>query len=696
MKSTSIQVVLLATLLLGAGAVAPAQAETTARREVSLQVAVRNGDQAGDTSRSEKIDQFIEQSLSEAGQSPNSIVDDETFLRRAYLDIVGRIPTIVEARQFLSSTQRDKRELLVHRLIESPGYVHHQFSFWADLLRAKSDMEKQGLPPAFYTAWIKESLLENTPYDQWVREMLTAKGYAWSNPATGYFQRDQGMPLDNMANTVQVFLGTSLQCAQCHDHPLDVWTRLDFYRMAANTYHLSTVKFDGAQWTEMKRILAEREASKEVRSWASRTFAMLKRKVFDAERELRLPEDYVGNDAQPGQVVQPRTIFGAVSHDDRSGDLQQDYAEWLTSTENPRFTKVIANRMWKKVMGHALIEPVDSLTDDSTASHPELLAYLEAVMKDVGYDLRKFQEILYKTKMYQRAVSTQDWVGEEPYLFPGPLLKQMTAEQLWDSFVTLMAPNIDLRQSKEYQQLPYLRANLIAYESATPAELVEASYQAEKVRRLHNETDEKTFLLNKRITAAEQAGHVDRVNELKSDLARLEHFRDHEIPMRHDGTNWLYKSLDEYRTAMGLPGDQLEDDAVGYWDRPETHWCVRASELASPEDPQHPLRVFGQSDREQVDNASSGPAVPMVLTLLNGEFFNSISQLESVAMQNTLAAHSLTDKVESLYLTLLSRPPTEDEVTLMMQELERAEDTNVVVKDIIWALINTREFLFIR
>jgi len=553
-----------------------------------------------------------------------------------------------------------------------------------------------GGPSDFYTTWIKQSLRENTPYDQWVREMLTAQGYVWSTPAAGYFQRDQAMPLDNMANTVQVFLGTRLECAQCHNHPFEAWTRHDFYRMAAYRHHLSTVNFHQAQWPEMQRLLDQRGASKDVRTWASRTFALLKRRVYDAERQLQLPEDYADDDAQPGQVVQPATIFGDATCGESVCDHQQAFAEWLASPHNPHFTTVITNRMWKKVMGRGLIEPVDDMNQSASASHPELLQYLETLMVENQYDLRQFQRVLYNTRTYQRAVCSRDLVEEDRYYFPGPPLKQMTAEQLWDSLMTLMAPDIDLRQGERFRALHYLRENLCGYERATPEELVDASYQAAEVRRLNNETQEKLFALEKRIAEAEKSGDADIVKQLRAEVSELEHYSNHEIPIRIDGRTWLYRTQDEYRQAKRMSLEESLPHVDSYWSAPERNWCVRAAELSSPADSDHPLRTFGQSDREQIDNASSGPTIPLALTLMNGEYFKMVHHAESMLMRNVRSARSPAETVEVLYLTLLSRFPSEDEAQVMAAAQGHAAEPQEAVEDAAWALINTREFMFVR
>ncbi|MBL8898448.1 MAG: DUF1549 domain-containing protein, partial [Planctomycetes bacterium] len=174
------------------------------------------------------IDRLVDADLARAGVPANPPSDDATFVRRAYLQIVGRIPTAEEARAFLADRSAEKRTQLIDRLLVSPGHESHLFTWYADLLRAKSRLANQisGEP---YLHWIKSAVAANEPYDQIARDLLTASGaaHARENGETGYYLRDRGMPEDNMANTARVFLGTRLECAQCHNHPFDKWTQKD-------------------------------------------------------------------------------------------------------------------------------------------------------------------------------------------------------------------------------------------------------------------------------------------------------------------------------------------------------------------------------------------------------------------------------------------------------------------------------------
>jgi len=184
---------------------------------------------------SEKIDALIEEGYKTHKITPNGPTTDEAFVRRIYLDIIGRIPSMEEAKAFLDSAEAGKRAKLIDQLLDSEGYVSNWYNWWADILRMETGL--RGDAGQAYAAWVKDSLRNNKPYDQFVRDLITADGYVWDNGAVGYYLRDAGMPLDNMSNTTQIFLGTRLACAQCHNHPFDKWTQKDYYEMAAFTFH---------------------------------------------------------------------------------------------------------------------------------------------------------------------------------------------------------------------------------------------------------------------------------------------------------------------------------------------------------------------------------------------------------------------------------------------------------------------------
>ena len=162
-------------------------------------------------------------------------------------------------------------------------------------------------------------------------------------------------------------------------------------------------------------------------------------------RQLTLPHDYQYDDAQPESRVSPAPIFGESLGVENADDKIEAYGQWLTSSENPRFTKVIANRMWKKIFGRGLVEPVDDWRDDTQASIPELLDHLEKLMVRVNYDLKEFQRVLLSVQAFDREAVRYELTNDQPHFFEGPVLKRMSAEQLWDSFVSLSIPYSDER-----------------------------------------------------------------------------------------------------------------------------------------------------------------------------------------------------------------------------------------------------------
>lgn len=412
--------------------------------------------QAGDKpkiSASQRIDQMIEKNLADQGLRPNPPASDAVFVRRIYLDIIGRIPSRAETVRFLEAREPNKRARLVDELLASEGYVSHFFHYWADLLRAKTELNgnAQGAPAGLaYGAWIKDSLRENKPYDAFVREMVVASGSSWDNGAIGYYIRDFGMPLDNLAITTQVFLGTQIVCAQCHNHPFDAWTQMDYYHLAAFTYGMNGSNATPNQRAAIDTLPKGRKSGVPVeeRQDLQRAFSEILKpvrfnNVYENDRTLRLPDDYQYSDARPKAVVTPAVPFAPGAAVSENENPIHAFAAWLTSPENPRFTKVVANRMWKEVFGVGLIEPVDDLKEGTQASNPELMAFLEQRLIALDYDLKKFLRMLYLTKAYQREASPKEVPLGETYHFPGPVLRRMSAEQIWDSLVTMAVEGAD-------------------------------------------------------------------------------------------------------------------------------------------------------------------------------------------------------------------------------------------------------------
>lgn len=700
--------------------------EVPAGRSVS---AAEVSDRAGE------IDRLVRQELDRRGLRPLPITDDATYLRRTYLAVAGRIPSLAEEEAFRTDATPTKRHALVDRLLEGRGHESHMFHWFADLLRAQTKLAKytSGEP---YIHFLKDAIAQNRPYDEVVRDLLTADGpaHAAGNGATGYALRDRGMPEDHIANTVRVFLGTRVECAQCHDHPFDRWKQSDFYGMVAFNGGLDYVHDDEptARLAAFGREL-RRAGSVEARRAFRRMIRPATSGLSGSGTGVAvLPDDYKYDDAAPGSLVRAAPLFGAdvplpeAAPEDEPGpdrrvkerrkrikdalqgkakgkgrrsnaaarapevDSRQAFAEWLASPDNPRFTTVIANRMWKRVMGVGLIEPVDDLRDDTVASDPALMAELERLMRDVGYDLRQFQRVLLHTDLWQREAMAPGGFGDQAETgaevasaapigtaFAGPALRRMTAEQLWDSLVTLIIPDVDATLAAPGYGAREVYARFEEAGSMSDEELREW-VEIEQLRV----TDKKQYKRERARQNADERTEVRRARSLVKKLGRAQRRgRDRlvrELTVRLEQLGWTTAEVEQ-----ALRGRDLE----------------RASDLPSPVEPGHFLWQFGQSEREQIEASNTEANVPQALNLLNGFVEDELlSRPNAVVLEAVRAARTTDQRIDTAFRGVLGRAPTAAERAVWAPDFELKDEADVAtaVDDLLWTLLNTHEFLFIR
>ncbi len=602
------------------------------------------------------IDRLVDVNLQRHSLAAQPTASDEVFLRRVYLDITGHIPDYVSVRSFTNSPDVHKRARLIDELLDSSGYVSHFFNYWADLLRHKSDI-MHFWTGVEYGQWVKDALRDNKPFDQFTYELLTASGHAFQNGAIGYRQRDGEMLFDNVSATVRLFLGTRIECAECHDHPFDSTTRHDFYQMAAFFSETSvkharqpqTRGYQVARW--LARYAYGTRTAQETALLNGFAFATrgLEDRTMTPESELLLAEDYQYDDASPDRAVAPATLFGKAVRLEAGKTRREVLADWIIDRDNPRFTKVIANRLWKKVMGRGLVEPVDDLNQFSDASNPELLELLGRIMLDVDYDIKAFLKILYNTSAYQRMTISPDSPSAELTHYSGHVLKRMTAEQVWDSLMFLVVPDLDERRG---------------FGSA---------------------------ILNSR-------NKLDRLNR----ISPFEFRRWQEEPSKAQEAE---RRTDGRDSAPFLTPDQVSGNLRPYWTWDKSgitdpRWksiprdFVRASELESPAPSSHFLRTFGQSDRNFIDTAHTNASVTQALALLNGQVHQHMWQEGTVLKSAVDAADTTDEKVDVLFHAIVNRPATSVECDLASQTISRYGDHGLQM--ISWALINSPEFLFIQ
>ena len=419
------------------------------------------GDDSYTVASARQIDGLLAKQLKANGFSSfNEPLPDDLFVRRVYLDIAGRIPTREEFLKFAESGREDKRQALIDDLLLSPGYASNLFNYFADMYRLHASDFNNGVRMDPYMQWWRDQLKFNRPYDEMVVDMITAEGNVGQNPAAGFILRDTGMEFDAFSNFGQVMLGIDISCAQCHDHPFDEWTQGDFYQMAAffgNTQR-SIRRYGGGMMSGAVTVMpnAPEDWQQQFQEWAYREkgvapppdqtsnrfrffVSALGWNVTDNETlETVLPHDFIGSGGKPNEVANPRTLIGAAAK--KGGKTRREaVAEWLTAPENPRFALVIANRMWERAFGRALVGPVSDFSDGmiAKASQPEVLKFVTREMQRVDYDLREFMRILYNTRAYQSLATTEEPDWADAYHFQGPVLRRMRAEQAWDSMMVL-------------------------------------------------------------------------------------------------------------------------------------------------------------------------------------------------------------------------------------------------------------------
>jgi hypothetical protein len=658
-----------------------------------------------------ELDEVLIAGQKTEGIKANPIVDDATFVRRSYLNIIGRLPTHDEARSFLESSDDEKRTQLIDSLVESPGFNSRLFNFWTDLLRVKTNTEHNGLG---WHVWLKDAVENSMPYDQMVGEMLAAEGHVAENPAVGYYLRDRGMLLDNVSNTVQVFLGQQIGCAQCHDHPFDDTTQMEYYQLAAFLGG-TDYRFDGGR-EKIKEAIGfdpDRRSKKPFKNMTKeerRKFALQAKKareranakkgearaigqVFryhnrnaladNTAKQLKLPVDYQYEDGKAGDVVKPGFLFGLDTKDVKPEQRREYFAKWVTSPKNPYFTKVIANRMWKYAFGYGLVANPDDWSNSPKPHYPELVDYVEKAMLAADYDLKQFLRILYHTNLFQREVTTEEPAQGFSFHFEGPILRRLSAEEIRDSFVTLAAGNIDSNTNNGLEEAwdNYVESFdfLMSTNSKQLKEISSAVIEGEKQRRA---LQKKVSLLRTKAAKARANGNMMAFREVSMEIRQAQQAAGKGYKkgkgMRENGV--VAKSAPALaRRARPKRPDQPE-------------FRMRASELPVPARGGTFIAEFGGSDAESPSAAHTEATVPQTLRLLNGLETSLLTNRKNAFARSLRAIESPSKRLDFLFLSLYSAFPTEDEKKAFLPEMKTPEATETFAR----AILTSNRFLFVQ
>lgn len=694
------------------------------------------------------VDELVNAKLRQLKYLPAKTCSDSTFVRRVYLDLTGLLPTAKEARQFLKNPSAQKRDELIDQLLESDAHA----SFWAlktaDLMRVNPALLPDGRAELLFN-WIRDNYRDNLAHNRFTHQILTASGDSKSTAPANYFCTTKSIE-DLTEMTSQIFMGSRIGCAKCHNHPFENWTQKDYYSISAV---FARVQQEGSM--------------------------------------VKLTEAGEKTHPATGEVMQP---WGHATSTkvDKVSDRRIGFANWLIAEENPFFARVEVNRIWSHLFGLGIVDPVD---DFRSSNPPSNVALLDALARDlVGHDFdrRHIIRTICRSQTYQRATEANQFNESDSQLSSRMSVRLLTAEQLQDAigYVTGTLPDASALQREtdelrrrfnqetgkfqktqaawerafreqastaRLQQTPWFSIGPFqqgAFEETRKQEFVPATPTTDTAKQHHGRSwqkqptwadneqidfrgDRTAFYVHRTLQAAQA---MEVVLHLKGDdgvtiwidgkqvFDESKSFLDRKIPLRlHKGSNDFLMKItngggafyfhynipdqqvsEEFLTLLDKPDGERTDQErqriqdVRVADRPDlVEMRARIAELRKrhqfatqrpyPEQTEF-LKAFGQPKRESpcACERASEPTLDQALQLLNGrEVHGRVEQAVT-----RFAKLESAELIEQLYLAAFSRFPTDAERDTASAYLKSADERIDAVKDLVWAVLNTQEFMF--
>jgi len=356
------------------------------------------------------VDKLVFDRLQELGLPPSPVSDDSTFLRRVTLDIAGRLPALEETQAFLADTDPDKRDKLIDRLLASNAYADYFAQKWGAILRNKAERNASRSGNFLFHAWLRDSLMRNVPYDEIVRQLITASGDVRTTPAVNWYQH-LTEPDKQIEDIAQVFLGVRIQCARCHHHPFEKWSQNDYWGLAA---FFSNVKRKPGTLPGQDRVYSMRGRA-------------------------------VSRHPKTNEQIVP-TALGAdaleLSADD---DPRLALMDWMAAEENRFFARTLANRYWKHFFGRGIVDPEDDMRATNPPANPELLDALAEHFIQSGFDLKDLIRTICRSSTYQLTAHPNEVNEGDTQSFSRFYARRLPAEVLLDSIDRVMGTDTRFR-----------------------------------------------------------------------------------------------------------------------------------------------------------------------------------------------------------------------------------------------------------
>lgn len=348
------------------------------------------------------VDRAVMNRLRRLGIPPSPVCDDGTFIRRVTIDVTGRLPTVAETEAFLADTSADKRDRLVDRLLDSPGYAEYFASKWAAVLRNKRRNGNDTPYTYRFHAWIQNALERNVPYDEFVRGVLTASGDVETHPPVAWFREVSTASLQ-MEDTAQLFLGMRLGCAKCHHHPFERWSQQDYYGFEAFFTQVG-----------LKSSLANPQPN---------------------QPDMVFLKDVAPAATNPrsGKPVPPTPLGGEALDVPPWDDARQQLVDWMAEPENPFFARALVNRYWKHFLGRGIVDPEDDLRVTNPPTNPELLDGLAEHFVAGGFDLKDLVRTICTSSTYQLASTPTEANRLDRQNYSSFQPRRLTAEVFYDA-----------------------------------------------------------------------------------------------------------------------------------------------------------------------------------------------------------------------------------------------------------------------
>ncbi|MFZ9936933.1 MAG: DUF1553 domain-containing protein [Luteolibacter sp.] len=662
------------------------------------------------------LDRMIRHTLDAERIEATPPVSDLAFLRRTFVNVIGRIPKTSEIDRFLSWPADTRRSRLVDSLLKHPRFPDRWSVFFADMLRIRSN--RTGADR--WLAWVHASLRDGKPYDQMARELIASSGRPGSAPAVGFLLAENANPLELGAVTAQVFLGVQIGCAMCHDHPFDDWEQRDFYDFSAffgktrqvgrrdqGTNYITEAKDSTVMWPPEDQSAGKPRRPVEPRypfelvefsetPHYLRRFENIRSSTIDsagealAEAALDDLLDAVDSKTSDTVLADALAESRALEVDKdlyKSSELRARLADRITDPRNPYFARAFVNRVWAELIGHGFVEPLDNFSAYNDPVHGTAMDFLAQEFIASGFDIRELIRIILISETYQRSalpadISPSDRERAERHFASAPA-RRMPGEALYDSIV--VAGHLEQPKWPAGANLKSIeRLIRVRIDDGMPANSAKPDPQPMMAGMPETRSDgydlESTLELD-----------FNRLQQRKSEaeLIAMREAEDQRIAERQRAMAMAAEA------GANTPPAKFEIRSVikKVDDNPVFGSAMR---MASPAPPAHFLRVFGQPSRESLGEfREEDPSMRQQLMMLNGRLTHEASRVGPLEPVHAALRKDPAKAAEIAYREILTRPPTDHEKLGAIELIKSPGNPEENMADLRWALLNSHEFRYL-